>query len=331
MKRRIYLSLVALFTTLSTFAGGADIVIEPRLEGAYNSINNYEHEFGLGLSSLYGFVDGEIGGHFSYSASFHFLSNHPQSLYNYDAPCMNGTFVDWAYMSYNNDFLGIDLGKIVFNFGGFSMEDNDVDCYSGMAPFIWNDFCNYQYGLTLRVNPSENHSIEAQFATSPYMMSFKDMQFGYSLAWRGVMGRFSTVWAVNLLNSKEVDEDTGEVVKGTNVNFGLGNKFALGDSWDLGLDLYAQMFDGSFNSFENSEFDLSGTFHAADNLDIKALAGLVFTKKPKFGLQVEYYPIDNLRLHAVCNYCKDGYKYNPDNGFEASIGATYTLNFHLGR
>ncbi|MBO4498680.1 MAG: hypothetical protein J5732_00300 [Bacteroidaceae bacterium] len=332
MKKRIYLSLVALFMASSTiFAGGADIRIVPRLEGAYNSYSNYEHQFGLGMSSLYSFLDGEIGDHFSYSASFHFLSNHPQSLYKYESPCYNGTFVDWAYMSYNNSIIGFDLGKIIFNYGGFAYEENDVDVFSGMVPYLWNDFCTYQYGLTFRVTPSENHSIEAQFATSPYMQSFKDMQFAYSLTWRGEMGRFSTVWTANLLNGKEADEDTGDVVKFTNINFGLGNKFEISDRWDIGLDLYAQMYDGSFNSFRNSEFDLSGTFHATDNLDIKALAGLVFTNKAKLGLQIVYYPIEALRLHAVCSYCEDGYKFNPDKGFEASIGATYTLDFHLGK
>ena len=339
MKRKLLVCIVAVTMSVSVFSAGADITVKPRLEGAYNSIFNKE-DFGFGLSSLYTFLDGEITDNLSYSATFHFLSSDPESLYKYESPCLNGTWVDMAYLSYNRDLWGIDLGKVLLNFGGMTNEQDDVDCYSGLIPYNWFEFNSYQYGLTFRLTPWENHSFEAQFTTAPYMESFNDMQFAYSLCWRGEMGGYSSAWAVNGFRSyEEPDEDADEdtpLSKTTNLNIGLGNRYEFNDRWNMEFDAYLHLFDCKLYDMEYSDFYLRGGYNATENLAIQATVGIKSVKAPVFGAVVEYYPIEALRLHASLSYCdcsglEYGVRFNNDQPFEASIGVTYALDFHLGR
>ncbi len=338
MKRRLLVSIVAITMSVSAFSAGADITIRPRLEGAYNSIFNKE-DFGFGMSSLYSFLEGDISDSFSYYASLHFLSADPKSLYNYDYPCINGTWVDMAYLSYNRDFWGIDLGKVMLNFGGMTNELDDVDCYSGLIPFNWFEFNSYQYGLTFRLTPWENHSFEAQFTTAPYMESFKDMQYAYSLAWRGEMGRYSTAWAVNAFRSyaepEDEDDEDAPLSKTTNINIGLGNRFEFNDKWNMEFDAYLHLFDCKLYDMEYSDFYLRGGYNPSDKVSIQATVGLKSVKASVFGAVVEYFPIESLRLHAALSYCDCSeldyfVRLKDDQPFEASIGVTYTLDFHLG-
>lgn len=336
MKRRLFISAVLLAATASAFGQGLDITVKPRLEGAYNSSYNTDgKEFGIGLSSLYAFLDGSITDNLSYYASLHLLTSSPKWLYDYANPCMNGTWIDLAYLSYNRDFWGIDLGKVYLNFGGMSNEYDDVDIYSGLVPFNWNEFTTYQYGLTLRLTPWENHSFEAQFTTSPYNDPeiSKSPLYGYALDWRGEMGRFSTSWAVNGFNSWSEDIDP---TKETNINIGLGNKFEFNDRWNVEFDAYVHAYNCDFADFEYSDFNLTGAFNPSENLTLKAMTGLRGTKAWVFGGICEYYPIENLRLHAALSYCDtdklpEAYQDYYTNSFEASIGVTYTLDFHVGR
>lgn len=336
MRRRLFISAVLLSISAYVFSQGLDITVKPRLEGAYNSAYNQEgKEFGLGMSSLYTFLDGSITDNLSYYASLHFLNSDPKGLYNYDNPCMYGTWVDMAYLSYNRDFWGIDLGKVFMNLGGMSNEYDDVDVYSGLVPFNWNEFTTYQYGLTLRLTPWENHSFEGQFTTSPYNdpeVSSK-LLYGCGICWRGEMGQFSTSWAVNGFNSWSDDDDP---VKETNINIGLGNKYEFNDRWNIEFDAYLHAFNCDFANLEYSDFNLTGAFNPGENLTLKALAGLRGTKAWVFGGLCEYYPVENLRLHAALSYCDtdklpEGYLAYHSNSFEASIGVTYTLDFHIGR
>lgn len=349
MKRRIATSLIAFVTMMPVFAGGADIAIQPRLEGAYNSIsNNFEKdsEFGLGMTALYATIDGSITDNFSYYGQFRFLSSMPKYLYDYEYPCINGTWVNMAYLSYNRDFWGIDLGKVLLNYGGIINEYDDVDCYSELVPFEWSYFNSYQYGLTFRLTPWENHSFEAQFTTSPSMDSFKDMMFAYSLCWRGEMGRYSTVWAIN--NAKgyvyegdgeeeDLEEFEGAFEKENTISIGLGNKYEINDRWNIELDAFVHLFGCKFDNFEYSDFELTGAFNATDNLCLKAQVGLKSLKKMSVGAVVEFYPIEKLRLHAAFNYCNADEdfalinKFYYDKPCSASIGVTYTFDFHLGK
>lgn len=347
MKRRFAIILIALATISPAFAGGADISIKPRLEGAYNNVfSNIESEsdFGFGMSSLYAFVDGSISDNLSYYGQFHFLSSNPKYLYNYEYPCVNGTWIDMAYLSYNRDFWGVDLGKVLLNFGGIINEYDDVDCYNELVPFPWSYFNSYQYGLTFRLTPWENHSFEAQFTTSPSLDTFDDMMFAYSLCWRGEMGRYSTSWAVNAAKGYVYDGEDEEVediedlfIKSHTISVGLGNKFEFNDAWSLELDAFVHLFDCKFDKFEYSDFELTGIYNAADNICLKAQVGLKSLKKASLGAVVEYYPVENLRLHAAINYCDNTgdfelyNKRNIDKPISASIGLTYSFDFHLGR
>lgn len=332
------MGFLALVCSVHAFAFDADITVKPRLEGAYNSSFN-DDNYGLGLSSLYTFMEGEIADGLSYFAQMHFLSNTPEDLYKYDEPCVYGTWLDMAYLTYERNFWGVDLGKVYLNFGGMANEYDDVDLYSGLIPYNWYEFNGYQYGLTLRLTPAENHSLEAQLTTSPLMYDFSDKLLGYGLCWRGEMGNFSTAWAVNGFNSlaEADDEESDSSDKETNINIGLGNRYDFNDRWGVELDAYVHAYDCDFDDFTCSDFYLTGCYNSESKIAAKALVGLRCKKAVTVGAVLEYYPIESLRIHTSLSYCdvdnlsdyhREEY-YN--NSFEASIGVTYTFDFHLGK
>lgn len=341
MKKSFLVAVAAIMFSGSAFAG-VDFSIQPRLEGAYNSVAN-DHEFDFGGSQLYTFINGDITEHLSFDFSALLFNPHYKSLYEYESPCINGTWLTTAYLSYNRDLWGVDLGKVILNFGGLVNEENDIDCYSGLVPFGWMWYNTYQYGATLRLTPGENHSFEAQLTTSPSMETFKDMKLAYSLCWRGTMGNFSTVYAFNSVREcvydydEEEDEDIVVEGEGYNTfNIGLGNRYDFNDSWALELDAYLHLFDGEVDEFNYSDFSLSGIYNATDNLKFKLQTGIRGGKAFSLGGLVEYYPIESLRLHTAFNYCdsKDLYypnKFNNDTPFEINFGVTYSFDFHAGR
>lgn len=325
MKRESLALALICICGMHTYAFNMDVTVKSRLEGAYNSIyNENENEYGFGLSSLYTFLEGDITDNLSYYASLHLLSSSPAGLYDYEAPCLNGTWVDMAYLSYNRDLWGIDLGKVNLNMGGIANEYDDVDCYSGLVPYNWNEFTTYQYGATLRLTPGDYNSFELQVTTSPYMESFDRLNLAYGLCWRGDWDGFSTSWAVNSISDPE----------STHLNIGLGNKFNINDRWNIEMDAFAHLFDCQLDGFRYSDFTVTGNYIPAESLSLKAMLGVRGATALSAGALVEYYPIESLRLHASFNYCDcdrlpEDFYGHLSNGtpVEASIGVTYTLDF----
>lgn len=340
MKKSLIVTFAVLSLAAPVLAGGADISLRPRIEGAYNSLFNREgNDFDLGMSALFGFLDGEITDDLSYSATFFFLNSDPSTLYNYESPCVDGTWLQMAYLSYNRDLWGLDLGKILLNYGGFINEYDDVDVYSGLIPYYgWYEQNSYLYGATLRLTPSENHSFEAQFTTSPSCVSSDDLKFAGSLCWRGQMGNFSTVWGCNVYGEPTdwyYEPEDGDK-KVTSFNIGLGNRYEFNEFWNVEFDAFLNLPDGKLNDFENSDFRLTGACSSIENFTIKGQIGLSFGNTISYGALVEYTPVDFMRLHAAVDYCHndDGLymcRHIADNGLEASLGLTLMLDYHLGK
>ncbi len=304
----------------------ASLTLTPRGEVNYTrSADDDETDFGF--TSLYGFLDGSIGEAFSYSASFHFLSTDPKSLYSYDSPFQDGTWIDWAYLSYDNDLFGVDFGKVVLNMGGFEFDKNDVDCYVPMVSDYWNSLCIYQPGVTFRLTPWETHSFEAQLTTSPMMTGLKDVALAASAAWRGEFGAFSTFWAANLQRWDVEDE-----VSGNYLCVGLGNMYSF-ENVDLTLDLFYGPACGKFD-WGNSEATLRADYRPSDRLSLGLMGACRPSGYVSAGAQVEYFPLrdDTLRFHFAASdrYLNDIPESAGANRHLLVLSLGLTANLHIG-
>ena len=300
----------------------AELVITPRAEVNLSNADG-DAATNFGFTSLYSFLDGNIGENFSYSASFHFLSTDPKSLYSYEAPFQDGTWLDWAYMSYDNDIFGIDLGKVVLNMGGFEFDKNDVDCYEPMVSDYWNSLCIYQPGITFRLTPWETQTFEAQLTTSPMMVDFSDVALAASAAWRGEFGPFSTYWAANLQRWNVEDE-----VAGNYLCVGLGNMYSF-ENVNLMLDLFYGPSHGAFDK-SNCELSLRADYRPSERLSFEFMGGYRAASDIAAGALVEYYPLgdDTLRFHLAAS---DRYMPDlPENKHQYIISLGLTANLHIG-
>ncbi len=306
----------------------AELTLTPRAEVNYTHGEGDETDFGF--TSLYSFLDGSIGEKFSYSASFHFLSTDPKSLYSYESPFQDGTWIDWAYLSYDGGLFGVDFGKVVLNMGGFEFDKNDVDCYAPMVSDYWNSLCLYQPGITFRLTPWDTQSFEAQLTASPMMTGLSDVTLAASAAWRGEFGAFSTYWAANLQRWDVEDE-----VRGNYLCVGLGNRYSF-ENADLTLDLFYGPAVGKFDS-GNFEATLRADYRPSDRLSLGLMGGCRPSGYVSAGAQVEYFPLrdDTLRFHFAAS---DRYLDVPE-GVPETAGASrhllvlslgLTANLHIG-
>ena len=298
-----------------------ELVITPRAEVNFADVDG-DTDTDFGMSSLYGFLDGTINENFSYSASFHFLSTDPKALYNYKAPFSDGTWIDWAYLSFDSEpyGVGIDLGKVVLNMGGFEFDKNDVDCYIPLVSDYWNSLCIYQPGITFRLYPSETQAIEAQLTTSPMKMDYSDIGLAASVAWRGEFGPFSTYWAANF---QEYYKSIGDVIC-----VGLGNKYSF-ENLDLILDLFYGPDELSGFNKSCCELSLRADYKTSDKLSFELMGGYRATDRITAGALVEYYPLgdDTLRFHLSAS---DRYLPDMSNAHNLYISLGLTANLHIG-
>ena len=300
----------------------AELTVTPRAEVNLSNADG-DAATNFGFTSLYSFLDGSIGENFSYSASFHFLSTDPKSLYSYEAPFQDGTWLDWAYMSYDNDIFGIDLGKVVLNMGGFEFDKNDVDCYEPMVSDYWNSLCIYQPGVTFRFTPWETQTFEAQLTTSPMMVDFSDVALAASAAWRGEFGAFSTYWVANLQRWNVEDE-----VSGNYLCVGLGNKYSF-ENVDLMLDLFYGPAHGEFDA-SNCELSLRADYRPSERVSFEFMGGYRAASDIAAGALVEYCPLgdDTLRFHLAAS---DRYMPDlPENNHQFIVSLGLTANLHIG-
>lgn len=328
MKKTLIFWLAQIFTVSSIFAQSAEITITPRFEGEMTKPQSEKADFGFGMSSLYAFVDGNFRNeNFSYSASLHLLSTDPASLYNYKAPFTNGTWLDWAYLSYDGELFGGSLGKMVLNTGLFEFDANDVDCYSPVVSSTWNSMITYQTGAALRFTPWETQMLEVQFLTSPLMEKLSDKDFAWSVAWRGEFGRFSTFWALNQQRYTDLTEENGH---GFVTMVGFGNCLTL-DHVKITLDVTNGGY-GNFSDWSRSEFTARLDWFSNDMFKAGAVVGLQHLEKMMYGFNFQYLPFrnDTLRIHASLS--KRGYDncYRELNDYMvASLGITYNLHLNL--
>ncbi len=328
MKKILLFWGLLLLAVSSIYAQSAEITITPRFEGEMTKLPSQNAEFGFGMSSLYGFVDGNFRNeNFSYSASVHLLSSEPKYLYNYETPFTDGTWLDWAYLSYDGALFGGSLGKMSLNTGLTEFDANDVDCFSPLVSSVWNSITVYQWGGAFRFTPWETQCFEAQFLTSPQMTKLSDKDFAWSVAWRGEFGGFSTFWSLNQQRYSDFEDGSHGFV----TMVGFGNTLTL-DHVKLSLDITNGGYDG-FSDWSRSEFTARADWFSNDMFKAGVSVGLQRFDQLLCGFNFLYFPFkdDTLRIHASLS--RRGYEniyQEVSSGYMAALlGVTYNLHINL--
>ena len=342
--KKIFVLAVALlcyFCTYSQEAKTSDnvptLIISPRFE-----VNPYIPTGSEGLSgvdfgstSLYTFLDGNIGENFSYSMSNHWLSTTPGALYADPFRSDEADFIDWLTLSYSVGPFTFTLGKESLLYGSYEFDYSDIDQNAEVCSSFWNKSMTYQWGGKIEYGFSDESSALAfHFASSPFgVRPFASKLFCYSLMWSGEYGCFAPLWSVNF-----IEYEPGVFVK----TVGLGNGFYF-DNLSIEFDaMYRHLnYDGS----NHEALAVCRVGYSKDKLEIFAKGGYEYhsgmdifgyddelcfyptdsteSSYAFYGGGVNYYPLKNsqaLRLHALVaanNYAKS---------IAISIGATYHFN-----
>lgn len=324
---------------------GNTFLVIPRIEAnPYVALSSDGYSgFDLSNSSIYTLFEGGIGSSsFSYSFAGHWLSATPADLYSEILRTDKTSWLDWANITYAPSNFYFTLGKDVLSLGSLEEDEYDYDQHFNLCSTLWNYLQVYQWAAKAGwANDDETTDISFQAATSPYgAKPFNSNLYTYSLLLRGEYGIFSTLTSLNAFGY-----DKGSYVGA----IFTGNKVTLGDI-DLGLDLAFRGYDFDFNESSAVAF---ATWTPSDKLSLTAKCGVeniksntadVFGYNPMLdgedpydyyvpaslaiakltaknyvfgGLNLNYYPVDDLRIHAVVaanNWAKS---------LSLNIGATY--------
>ena len=281
---------------------------------------------GFGGDGLYLNIDGKISKNFSYSLCQKFFSAQGEDDSTFDN-------TDWLTLSYDLGNFTFTAGKDVLLLGSYEYDAYDIDSYFDMNSLFYNSFSAYQWGVkALWSNKEESSSVAIQVTTSPFSYSPReDNIYSYNIGWYSALDWYESIWSVNFM-----EYEPGKYVK----VLALGNMFHMGD-FTLGLDCisrgvkFAADDEVTITLMPSYEFDkvrlfgkvgweyrstdvpydFWGEYYSNEDMIIAneecdtTLPAFLITGKDYlfYGLGVEYYPVDSVRLHAVWgsnNYTK---------------------------
>ena len=337
MKRLLVVCAAALLPCFLVSAQEADnsgrsvgLSVIPRLDLA-PEFSDGNGNFTLGNSSLYSLFEGALSENLSFSVANHWLGFYSieKGLWAEDTKALyqntlkrTSNWLDWANLTYSAGDFSVTLGKDLVTTGGLEFDDYDFDVHPFLASSLWNGFDCYQWGAKLGWAPSESHEFTFQVTTSPYVDDlFGKPWFNYSLGWRGTIAdAVQTIW-----NATAIQQYSNEFFWLAT----LGQRAELGN-WTVGLDLSnASMMEGdlaygltvmpsvSYTLSESMDFFAKGgweTFLAKND-------GLSSNTCWWAGAGMNWYPVEDLRIHAMGGY---------NSLWECasvSLGVTYYLRF----
>ena len=274
----------------------AEVTFVARAE--YSSVED-DH---LGNSSFYAFLDGAFSSNLSYSVSTHLLSSYPKDLYQGTLYSNTNNWLDWAYLTYDFGQFQFELGKNCMDLGTFEFQENDVDCYYELQSAFWSMLPAYQWGANLYWTPSDKFELTAGMCTSP----FGEKPFASGLYSYHLRGAFTSEFYEGMLSYGLHQRDKGDYIGLLSV----GNRFYLGDKWQMTWDSY---YTTTQNATYSSMFSLC--FNPSDSWALTGLAGFddydqdaddLFVKMDDnrwyAGLLANWYPVESLRVHALAAY-----------------------------
>ena len=273
-------------------------------------------EFTLGNTSLYSLFEGDLTENLSFSVANHWLAFdgledaleptknlYRNTLYSYDT-----NWLDWAYLTYTAGQFAFTLGKDMITTGGLEFDDYDYEVHPALVSSYWHELACYQWGGKVAfTTASEADTFSLQATTSPFgERPFASKLFNYSLEWRGEHGPLETIWSATAL---------GTAPGKFQPVFCLGQRLNF-DSWTFGLDAFSVIGDEDEeeNVFLRKGIALmpSVVFSPSEKLEILAKGGYEnyaqelgedrTFKHWWAGIACHWYPIENLRVHAVAAY-----------------------------
>ena len=269
-------------------------------------------EFTLGNSSLYSLFEGNITDNLSFSVcnhwaafdSVHEVFESTKDLYRGTLYSDTTNWLDWAYLTYTVGNFAFTVGKDMVTTGGLEFDDYDFEVHPSLVSSYWQNFSCYQWGAKVAwTTPAESDSFSLQFSTSPYgERPFASKLFNYSLEWRGEHGPLETIWSATAVGT-EPGEFQPVFTLGQRLNF---------DAWTVGLDAFSVVGDWdeivrkgitvmpsvTFSPSEKLSFLAKGGY---ENYALDTMEDLTF-KRWWGGLACHWFPIENLRVHAVAAY-----------------------------
>ena len=276
-----------------TAAGRADV--SPSFPGGGVSFDN---------SALYTFIDGQLGDHFSYSICNHWLSTQPGDLYRNTFRSDDVNWLSYCYADFTFGNWDIVLGKNLLNTLGYEYDPWDWENHSAAQTPLSNSLNCFEWGATLSYTTASGLStFSAQMAASPYgEHPFSSGLWAYTAQWRGEYGFFSPVWSYAAL---QMDKGSYQHV----VN--LGNRFSLGEKFDLTLDwVYATAGEEVCSAGYNCIRGELG-YTPSEHFCAKLLSYCHFEEELdstdfNIGAYAYFFPLENntedLRIHAGLSY-----------------------------
>ncbi len=211
--------------------GKVSLKFDARADYNYIQRQNANDRAGFYGRNLNIMLDGEINSAFEY---------HVRQRLNVPIGEIGGLLdaTDWAYLTYHiNDNFSLSAGKQVVAIGGFEYDYAPIDGY------FLSDFCNnipcYEVGISLGFKDnSGKHSLQFQFANSPFVKTPFDNMYSYNILWNGNFDAFKTLYSINMI----------EFRKGDFINYiALGNRFEV-DRLSFELD-YTNRYHGNQDNF----------------------------------------------------------------------------------
>ena len=318
MKRLLVVCAAALLPCFLVSAQEADnsgrsveLSVIPRLDlnPVFSTEKGGGTEFTLGNTSLYSLFEGNITENLSFSVCNHWAAfdtvrdgffDSTKQLYQSTFYSDNTNWVDWAYLTYSVGSFAFTLGKDMVTTGGLEFDDYDFEVHPSLVSSYWHNLACYQWGAKVAfTTPSEGDTFSFQFSTSPYgERPFASGLFNYSLEWRGEHGPLETIWSATALG---VDKGEFQPV------FALGQRLNF-DTFSIGLDAFSVVGDEMDIIGKGFTLMPSMTFSPSEKVSILAKGGyeLIYTQ-PTInrwwgGLAFHWFPIENLRVHAVASY-----------------------------
>lgn len=286
------------------------------------------------LPYLYTLLEGDLGDHFSYSFSNHWLSDSSADLYSNTFLASELDWCDWANITASAGNWSLTVGKDMLAIGTLEEDAYDVDSYWEMNSQFWNNTQVYQWGGKVSyTTDSENTTASFQLASSPFdFKPFENRLKTWSLYLNGEYGFYHPIWSLNMI---QYDVD-GKYMK----VFASGNQFNAADWLSLGIDYVLRNTESHFGH----DITLSADFFIGDKLELLVKGGfetqscpalredlLEIPEKYTFGgLCLQYYPLrdsQDLRIHALAsaNKAPDPLS-STDWNFLLSAGITYNFS-----
>ena len=313
MKRLLVVCAAALLPCFLVSAQEADnsgrsveLSVIPRLDlnPVFSTEKGGGTEFTLGNTSLYSLFEGNITENLSFSVCNHWAAfdtvrdgffDSTKQLYQSTFYSDNTNWVDWAYLTYSVGSFAFTLGKDMVTTGGLEFDDYDFEIHPSLVSSFWQNFACYQWGGKVAfTTPSESDSFSLQMTTSPYgERPFASKLFNYSLEWRGEHGPLETIWSAT-----EPVFALGQRLNFDNFSVGLDAFSIVGDELDILRKGITLMPVVTYSPSEKITLLAKGGY---ENYASELVEDLTF-KRIWGGLAFHWFPIENLRVHAVATY-----------------------------